>query len=97
MRLVMIQFSLLQGYANDGFLVDYGEDWPSEHIELILERGPHLLATGKKPIPQLRQETEDKVIHNYAHVVRWGDIKNNIPPKLKISPVEMIPHKLKPF
>ena len=46
---------------------------------------------------QLRQETEDKIKHNYARVVKWGDIKNDLPPKLKISPVAMIPQKLKPF
>ena len=46
---------------------------------------------------QLRQETEDKIKHNYARVVQWGDIKNNLPAKLKISPVAMIPHKSNPF
>ena len=32
---------LLQGYAQDGCPVDYGEDWSCEHIELILKRGIH--------------------------------------------------------
>ena len=30
-------------------------------------------------------------------MLKWGDIKNNIPTKLKISPVEMIPHKSKAY
>ena len=30
-------------------------------------------------------------------MVKWGDIKKNIPPRLKISPVAMIPHKSKQF
>ena len=45
----------------------------------------------------LRQDTADKITHKYVRVVRWGDIKYEIPPKLKISPVAMIPHKSKPY
>ena len=88
---------LLQGYSNDGCPVDCGEDWLAEHIELMLERGPHRSAMGKQAVRQLRKETEDKVKHSYARVVKWGDIKKNIPPRLKISPVAMIPHKSKLF
>ena len=88
---------LLQGYADDGCPVDCGEDWSADHIELILECGTHCSANGKKSVRQLRQETEDKVTHSYARVFKWGDIKNNIPAKLKNSPVAMIPHKSKPF
>ena len=64
-------------------------------MDLMLERGPHRSANGKKAVRQLLQETEDKVKHQYARVVKWGDIKNDIPPKLKISHVAMIPHKSK--
>ena len=88
---------LLQGYANDGCPVDCGKDWTAEHIELMLKRGPHLSATREKSVRNLRQETEDKIKHNYARVVKWGDIKSDLPAKLKMSPVAMIPHKLKPF
>ena len=63
----------------------------------MLKHGPHRSATGGESVRQLRQETEDKVTHNYARVVKWGDIKNNIPAKLEISPVAMIPHKSKTF
>ena len=35
----------------------------------------------KKAVRQLCQETEDKVKHQYARAVKWGDIKNDIPPK----------------
>ena len=38
-----------------------------------------------------------KVNHKYAIIVKWGDIKNEIPKKLKISPVAIIPHKSNPF
>ena len=85
--------TLLKGYACDGCPVDYGDDWTQEHIELILQRGPHRSALAKKVVRQLRQETADKITHKYAHMVKWVDIKNNIPKKLNISPVAMIPHK----
>ena len=86
---------LLQGYAQDGFPVNCGGDWSRENIELMLERGPHRSANRKKAVRQLCQETEDKVKHKYAILVKWGDIKNEIPKKLKISTVAMIPHKSK--
>ena len=34
--------------------------------------------------------------HKYEIIVKWGDINNNTPKKLKMSPVEMITHKSKP-
>ena len=51
----------------------------------------------KSAVIQLREETKDKVHHGYARVVKWKDIKDDIPPQLKISPVAMIPHKSKKF
>ena len=88
---------LLQGYAGNGCPVDCGQDWTQEHVVLMLKRGPHRSANCKKAVRQLRQETEEKIKNKYARVVRWGDIKENMPKKLKISPVAMIPHKSKPF
>ena len=88
---------LLHGYANGGCPVNCGTNWTKEHILLMLARGPHRSAQNKKAVRQLRQETQEKIKHNYARVVRWGEIKNDIPTKLKVSPVAMIPHKSKPF
>ena len=88
---------LLQGYAQDKCPVDCGKDWSREHIDLMPERGPHRSANGKRAVCQLRQETEDKVKHKYAIILKWCDIKNYIPNKIQISPVAMIPQKSKPF
>ena len=63
----------------------------------MLQRGPHRSDLTKKAGRQLRQETADKIARKYACVLEWGDIKDNIPQKLKISPVAMIPHKSKPY
>ena len=63
----------------------------------MLQRGPHLSALSKNAGRQLRQETADKITYKYARVVKWGDIKDKIPQKLKISPVAIIPHKSKSY
>jgi hypothetical protein len=88
---------LLNSYANEGCPVDAGPDWSREKIELLLKRGPHISAKSKAAIKQLRAETHDKIKHKYARIVTWGEIKSNLPKKLKISPVAMIPHKSKQF
>jgi hypothetical protein len=88
---------LLNTYSKDGCPVNCGPDWDIEQIKLLLKRGPHKSSTSKEAIRQLRKETEGKISNGYARVVRWGDIKNNIPKNLKISPVAMIPHKSRKF
>ena len=88
---------LLMSYAQKGCPVKCGPDWSLEKILLLLRRGPHRSSKKKQAIIQLRRETEEKIKHGYARVITWGQIKNNIPPKLKISPVAMIPHKSKAF
>ena len=71
----------LQGYACDGCPVDGRYDWSRQHIDLIIQRGPHLLDLNKKARRQLRQETADKITHKYARMVKWGYIKDKIPQK----------------
>ena len=88
---------LLLAYAMDGCPVDCGPDWTHDQVKMLLSRGPHRSACSPKALAQLREETTKKCEQGYARVVRWRDIKANPPPKLKISPVAMIPHKSKPF
>ena len=52
---------------------------------------------AKAAVRQLRQETTEIIAQGYAQVVRWRDIKNNTPKKLKLSPAAMIPHKSKAY
>ena len=63
----------------------------------MLQSGPHQSDLTKKAGRQLRQDTADKIAHKHACVLKWGDIKDKIPQKLKISPVAMIPHRSKPY
>ena len=88
---------LLNSYAQSGCPVDCGPNWSKEHLTLLLLRGPHISAKEKIAAKQLQLETNEKIKHGYARIVKWGAIKNNIPPKLKISPIAMIPHKTRQF
>jgi hypothetical protein len=88
---------LLLQYAKKGCPVDCGPDWDKSKILLLLKRGPHKSSTKKDAVRQLRAETLEKIEMGYARVISWKDIKDNIPKKLKISPVAMIPHKSKKY
>ena len=88
---------LLNGYATDGCPVDCGADWSSTRIIDAITRGAHRSAYDPAAVDFLREETREKIKNGYARVVKWRDIKHNIPPKLKISPVAMVPHKSKLF
>ena len=88
---------LLNYYSEEGCPVECGPDWTHEHIQAALQRGPHKSATNKIAAQCLLQETKDKFNEGYAKTVKWGDIKNNIPKNLKISPIDMIPHKSRQF
>ena len=88
---------LLTGYSIDGCPVDCGEDWSETRIRDMVLHGPHKSATSKDAIAALHEETQAKVTKGFAKVVKFGDIKNNLPKNLKISPVACIPHKSKKF
>ena len=87
----------LDQWSKDGCPVDCGPDWSSDHIITALKRGPHISATSPDAVKALIAETDEKVKNGYARVVRWGDIKDNIPTQFKLSPVAMIPHKSRSF
>jgi hypothetical protein len=88
---------LLNSYAQQGCPVNCGPDWGIEQIKALLTRGPHRSAKSKQAAKQLLAETTEKIKNGYARVVKWGDIKHAVPPKLKISPVAMIPHKSRAY
>jgi hypothetical protein len=88
---------LLMSYSETGCPTDCGRNWTKEHIITALKRGAH--PTAKKPEARryLINQTMSKVQENFAKIVKWRDIKHNIPPKLKISPIAMIPHKSRDY
>ncbi|GFH62128.1 hypothetical protein CTEN210_18604 [Chaetoceros tenuissimus] len=84
---------LLEEYSIHGCPVDCGDNWSRLQIEAALLRGSHPSAKVKEAIIEMRKEAADKEAGGYAKVVRYGDIKDDIPPQLKISHVAAIPHK----
>jgi hypothetical protein len=89
--------TLLDEYAKIGCPVDCGEPWPLEHIKAALLHGPHKSAKGKDAARALHDETNEKIKNGFAKLIRFGDIKKNLPKNLKISPVACIPHKSKKY
>jgi len=89
--------SLNNAYAQDGCPADCGPDWTQDHIEEALRKGPHSSADLLEALQALHTETAEKVQNGYAKVVRYGAIMKNLPKKLKISPVAMIPHKSRSY
>ena len=68
-----------------------------EHIKAELLRGTHPSYDAEEATKSLHNETRDKVANGYAKVIRYGELNKNLPEKLKISPVAMIPHKSKSY
>ena len=88
---------LLHHYATKGCPVACGEDWTQTHIEAALQRGPHQSATSPDAVEAFNDELDAKLRNGFSKLVKYGDIRNNLPPRLKISPVAMIPHKSRSF
>ena len=88
---------LLNNYATQGCPVNCGEDWDKDHIIAALQHGAHKSARSKEALAALHDESNQKVKDGYAKIVWFGDIKDNLPKNLKISPVACIPHKSRAF
>jgi hypothetical protein len=88
---------LLNIYATRGCPVDCGKNWSKDQIIQSILHGPHKSAQSKAAIDALHEEANMKVKHNFAKIIKFKEIKDNLPPNLKISPVACIPHKSKSF
>ena len=88
---------LLDEYANSGCPVDCGKNWDRERIMTAMEYGAHPTAMVPEALKCLIEEAEAKVVNGFSRIIKWKDIKNDIPPKFKLSPIAMIPHKSKKF
>jgi hypothetical protein len=62
-----------------------------------VERGLHCSARTPDAIAHFAAEAAEKVRTNQAQIVQWEDIKENPPKELQISPIAVIPHKLKAY
>ena len=44
-----------------------------------------------------RDEAFEKVDQGFCRIVNWDDLKKDLPPTLKISPIAAIPHKSRAY
>ena len=88
---------MLKEYSTHGCPIQCGPNWSQHQLIAALKREPHISAKDPIAAKCLHEETHEKIAGGFAKIVKWGDIKHNIPPSLKISPIAMIPHKSRLF
>ena len=88
---------LLREYAANGCLVSVGRSWKLEELEAAAERGPHRSALEPDTIAQIQAEVHKKEAQGFCNVYEWEELKRNLPKKLKLSPLAMIPHKSRTY
>ena len=88
---------LLREYATKGCPVDCGRDWTLAELESAIERGPHKGALDPLAIKYAQGEARAKASAGQCKIVKWSELKKNLPPSLKISPVAAVPHKSRMF
>ena len=71
--------ALIDAYSQEEWPADCGEEWTVEHIEAALCWGPHPLADAEYEMKSRHYETKKKVINWYAKVIRYGELKKNLP------------------
>ena len=84
-------------YATKGCPVDCGPKWSQERIEKAIAEGPSKSARDSEAAQCCREEALQKVKEGYCRLVKWDDIKDNLPENLKISPIAAIPHKSRKY
>jgi hypothetical protein len=69
-------------------------DLGEETIEAVVKRGPHdPTARAADAIALVHEDLAYQVKAGFSKIMRWDDIKNNLPPSFKISPVAVIPQE----
>ena len=84
-------------YATKGCPVDCGPKWSRERIEKAIAEGPSKSARDPEAARCCREEALQKVKEGHCRLVKWDDIKDNLPENLKISPIAAIPHKSRKY
>jgi hypothetical protein len=60
-------------------------------IEAAIQQGPHKSALTPESIALIEEDVAYQVRAGYAQVVDWETLKENLPPKLKVSPLAVVP------
>ena len=70
-------------YTTVGYPVDYGPAWNRDHITRTLQHGPHKFVLEPDALKDLHQKVYEKVQQRYSKIIKFSDIKDNLPKKLK--------------
>ena len=68
-----------------------------EELEAAAEQGPHWSALEPDVIAQIQVEARKKETQGFCKLYDWEELKSNLPKKLKLSPLAMIPLKSKNY
>jgi hypothetical protein len=74
-----------------GVPVDCGSPWTMEAIDLAVARGAHPTARTRDAIELVHKDVEYQVQAGFSQIVLWDDIRNDLHPHFKISPVAVVP------
>jgi hypothetical protein len=76
-----------------GVPVDCGETWKKEAIETAVTRGPHPTTRAADAVALVQEDVAYQVKASFSTIVMWEDLKDDLPPSFKISPVAVIPQQ----
>ena len=76
-----------------GVPVNCGEAWDREAIDAAVARGPHPTARAEEAVALVHEDVAYQVKAGFSKIVLWDDIKDDLPPSFKISPVAVIPQE----
>ena len=88
---------MLREYAEKGCPVSVGRDWTLDELSAAAERGPHRSALEPDAIAQIQVEAREKEAQGFCKLYDWEELKRDLPKKLKLSPLAMIPHKSRKY
>ena len=60
-------------------------------MEAAIQKGPHQSAQSPEASNALRTEALERIAEGSCRVVKWKDIKDNPPQKLKIPQMQLYP------
>jgi hypothetical protein len=80
-------------YATDGCPVDCGKSWSRQRIKAAIAKGAHGGVEAPGAADACRAEALKRVAAGSCRLINWVNIRNDIPPNLKVSPIAAVPHK----
>ena len=88
---------MLLDFAHEGCPAETGDDWGLDLLDEAVRHGAHPSALDPIAAAALITETMRKVDEGFARIIPWKVLRDQLPAKLKVSPIAAIPHKSRLF